>query len=172
MNAFEKLNNGDWIDGNATMVTSYRTWQFSGGWPPVAGWPSKNVHTDDEFARMCGIPGRAASGAMVQGYAADFLADIFGVDWLGNGSFNLKFVAPVQIGDTHHSAEPVASTHKVEGERTSYDVELLCENQRWRHGRSRNGRRMGMNPVDQQDWNRRDKPDHLITKRIPIGYRR
>ena len=50
MNAFENLNNGDWIDGNATMVTSYRTWQFSGGWPPGAGWPSKNVHTDDEFA--------------------------------------------------------------------------------------------------------------------------
>ena len=52
MTTAEKLKTGDWIDGNATIVTSYRTWQFSGGWPPDVGWPSKNVHTDDEFARM------------------------------------------------------------------------------------------------------------------------
>ena len=37
---------------------------------------------------------------MVQGYVVDFLADVFGVDWLGCGSFNLKFVAPVLIGDS------------------------------------------------------------------------
>ena len=129
MTTAETLKTGDWIDGNATIVTSYRTWQFSGGWPPGAGWPSKNVHTDDEFARMCGIPGRAASGAMVQGYVVDLMADIFGIEWLGNGSFNLKFVAPVQIWDTIIPRARCLNA-KVEGERTRYDVELLCENQR------------------------------------------
>ena len=96
---------------------------------PTAGWPSKNVHTDDEFARLCGIPGRAASGAMVQGYVADFMADIFGVEWLQNGSFNLKFVAPVQIGDSIVPRARCLSA-EFEGERPRYDVELLCENQR------------------------------------------
>ena len=129
MNAFENLNNGDWIDGNATMVTSYRTWQFSGGWPPGAGWPSKNVHTDDEFATKCGIPGRAASGAMVQGYVVDFMADIFGIEWLGSGSFNLKFVAPVEIGDSITPRVRCIGS-RAEGGRTRYDVELLCENQK------------------------------------------
>lgn len=129
MNAFETFKAGDWIGGHATLVSSYRTWQFSGGWPPDTGWPSRNVHTDDEFARLCGIPGRAASGAMVQGYVADFMADIFGVEWLQNGSFNLKFVAPVQIGDTIIPRARCLNA-KVEGERTRYDVQLLCENQR------------------------------------------
>ena len=129
MTVSEKFKTGEWIGGHATLVTSYRTWQFSGGWPPDAGWPSKNVHTDDEFARLCGIPGRAASGAMVQGYVADFMADIFGVEWLQNGSFNLKFVAPVQIGDSIVPRARCLST-EFEGERARYDVELLCENQR------------------------------------------
>ncbi len=129
MTTAETLKTGDWIDGNATIVTSYRTWQFSGGWPPGAGWPSKNVHTDDEFARLSGIPGRAASGAMVQGYVVDLMADIFGIEWLGSGSFNLKFVAPVQIWDTIIPRARCLNA-KVEGERSRYDVELLCENQR------------------------------------------
>ncbi len=124
----EKFKTGGWICGSANPVTSYQTWQFSGGWPPDAGWPSKNVHTDDEFARLCGIPGRAASGAMVQGYIVDFMADIFGVEWLGTGLFNLKFVAPVRIGD---SITPKARCldAKVEGEQTRYEVELVCEDQ-------------------------------------------
>ena len=129
MTVSEKFKTGEWIAGNATLVSSYRTWQFSGGWPPDGGWPSKNVHTDDEFARLCGIPGRAASGAMVQGYVADFMADIFGVEWLQDGSFNLKFVAPVQIGDSIVPRARCLST-EFEGERARYDVELLCENQR------------------------------------------
>ena len=128
MIAAEKFKTGEWVSGNANLVTSYRTWQFSGGWPPGDGWPSKNVHTDDEFARKCGLPGRAASGAMVQGCVVDFLADIFGVEWLGNGSFNLKFVAPVQIGDSVVLRARCSDTRD-EGGRTRVDVELVCENQ-------------------------------------------
>lgn len=122
------LKTGEWLVGDATVVTSYRTWQFSGGWPPDSGWPSRNVHTDDEFAKACGIPSRAASGAMVQGYVVDFLADVFGEDWLGCGSFNLKFVAPVLIGE---SIVPKARSSKTvdESGRTRVDVELVCENQ-------------------------------------------
>lgn len=127
MSAISRFEAGEWIVGNATLVTSYSTWQFSGGWPPGDGWPSKNVHTDDEFARMCGIPGRAASGAMVQGYVVDFMADIFGDDWLGNGSFNIKFVAPVLMGDRIVPKARCAGTTD-EGGRTRVDVELVCEN--------------------------------------------
>lgn len=124
----EKFKSGEWVSGNANQVTSYRTWQFSGGWPPGNGWPSKNVHTDDEFARLCGLPGRAASGAMVQGYVVDLLVDIFGDDWLEDGSFNLKFVAPVLIGDSIVSTARCSDTRDEDG-RTRYDVELICENQ-------------------------------------------
>ena len=128
MNGIEKFKAGGWISGKGNLVTSYRTWQFSGGWPPGNGWPSKNVHTDDEFARLCGLPGRAASGAMVQGYVVDLLVDIFGDDWLEDGSFNLKFVAPVLIGDSIVSTARCSDTRDEDG-RTRYDVELICENQ-------------------------------------------
>ncbi len=128
MIAAEKFKTGDWISGDPKLVTSYQTWQFSGGWPPGDGWPSRNVHTDDEFARMCGLPGRAASGAMVQGYVVDLMVDTFGVDWLGNGSFNLIFVAPVQIGDSIVSRVRCSDTTDERG-RTKCELELVCENQ-------------------------------------------
>ena len=128
MIGIEGFKAGEWVSGNANLVTSYRTWQFSGGWPPGDGWPSKNVHTDDDFARKCGLPGRAASGAMVQGYVVDFMADIFGVDWLEEGSCNLKFVAPVQIGDSVVPRARCTGTTDEDG-RTRVDLELVCENQ-------------------------------------------
>ena len=65
---------------------------------------------------------------MVQGYVVDFLADIFGVEWLGNGSVSLKFVAPVQIGDSVVPRARCSDTTDEVG-RTRYAVELVCENQ-------------------------------------------
>ena len=128
MIGIEKLKAGEWVSGSANLVTSYRTWQFSGGWPPGDGWPSKNVHTNDEFARKCGLPGRAASGAMVQGYVVDFMADVFGIGWLENGSFNLKFVAPVQVWDSVVPRVRCTGTSD-KGGQTRVDLELVCENQ-------------------------------------------
>ena len=66
---------------------------------------------------------------MVQGYVVDFMADIFGIEWLGSGSFNLKFVAPVEIGDSITPRVRCIGS-RAEGGRTRYDVELLCENQK------------------------------------------
>jgi len=68
--------------GTMKTVTSFRTWLFSGGWPPFDGWPARNVHTDAEFAKRCGLPGRAASGAMFQGYLTELMISLFGEEWL------------------------------------------------------------------------------------------
>ena len=94
----EKLKAGEWVSGKAqpwlrrTGRGSFR----AVGRRATAGLRRTSTPTTSSHASAA-FPARAASGAMVQGYVVDFMADIFGVDWLGNGSFNLKFVAPVQI---------------------------------------------------------------------------
>ena len=81
-------------------MTSYRTWLFSGGWPRFDGWPAKNVHTDLAFAQQSGLPTRAASGAMMQGYLYELMVDLFGEGWLERGQLSLKFIRIVDVGDT------------------------------------------------------------------------
>ena len=66
------------VAGPPKKMTSYRTWLFSGGWPRFDGWPAKNVHTDLASAQQSGLPTRAASGAMMQGYLCELMIDLFG----------------------------------------------------------------------------------------------
>ena len=73
---------GHEVTGPGKYVTSYRTWLFSGGWPRFDGWPAKNVHTDLEFARACGLPVRGASAATAIAYLSEMMVDLFGEEWL------------------------------------------------------------------------------------------
>ena len=78
--------------------------------------PGVNIHTDQEFARKCGLPHIFASGAMFEGQIASLLADKYGNEWFTTGKMSLKFIAPVNVGD----------------EITAFvkDKEVWCENQR------------------------------------------
>ena len=77
--------------------------------------PGINIHTDQDFARKCGLPHRFASGAMFEGQLASKLADKYGDEWFTTGRMSLKFIKPVDIGD----------------EITAFvkDPEVWCENQ-------------------------------------------
>jgi acyl dehydratase len=112
--------------GRTKNVTSYRTWQFSGGWPPRDGWPASNVHTDDRFAIQSGLPARAASGAMLQGYIAELLIDLFGEVWMSDGSFDMKFIAIVPIDARVTTIATVVSKER-EGERMRFNMDVRCE---------------------------------------------
>ena len=114
--------------GNPKTATSYRTWLFSGGWPPSEGWPAKNIHTDLTAARSSGLPARAASGAMLEGYLSELMVDL-GEDWLSEGVFSLKFTRVVAIEDTIVSRATVVS-RRHDGSKVRYDLELRRENQR------------------------------------------
>lgn len=93
------VNSGQVLKGRLKHVTSHRTCLFSGGWPRPKVWPAKNIHTDLEFALLCGMPTRGASGAMLQAYLVELMIDLFDEDWLGNGSLNLKFIRLVEMDD-------------------------------------------------------------------------
>ena len=115
--------------GSLKTVTSYRTWLFSGGWPRFEGWPAKNVHTDLEFAKSVGVPARAASGAMMQGYLTELMLDLFGDEWLTNGRLNLKFIRIVDTNDKIVAKASVTSRQEDESG-VRFDLDLWCENQR------------------------------------------
>ncbi len=117
------------VAGTPKKMTSYRTWLFSGGWPRFDGWPAKNVHTDLAFAQQSGLPTRAASGAMMQGYLSELMIDLFGARWLERGLLSLKFIRIVDVGDTITARASVSTRHPEVGT-TRFELQVWCENQR------------------------------------------
>ena len=120
------------VAGPPKKMTSYRTWLFSGGWPRFDGWPAKNVHTDLAFAQQSGLPTRAASGAMMQGYLCELMVDLFGTGWLERGLLSLKFIRIVDVGDAI-TARARVSARLPEAGATRFDLQVWCENQRGEH---------------------------------------
>ena len=114
--------------GPVKTATPYLTRLFSGGWPRTEGWPAKNVHTDEEFARATGLSGRNASGAMMQGYLAELMVDMFGEDWLSGGSFSLKFVHQVGMDDSV-TAEATVTDLSNSGQGIAVELDVSCKNQ-------------------------------------------
>lgn len=123
---------GSEVAGPPKTMTSYRTWLFSGGWPRFDGWPAKNVHTDLAAAQQSGLPTRAASGAMMQGYLYGLMIDLFGADWLEQGQLSLKFIRIVDVGDTITARASVFARQR-EADATRFDLQVWCENQRGEH---------------------------------------
>ena len=119
---------GHQITGRTKTVTSLRTWLFSGGWPPHDGWPAKNIHTDLEFARSCGLEARNAAGAMMEGYVSELMIDMFGHGWFSSGSYKIKFIHTVDIGDMITPRARITA-RRADGNAMTFEVELWCENQ-------------------------------------------
>jgi len=116
------------FSGKLKTVTEERVYAFSGGFPKGPGWPKKNIHTDLEFAKSCGLPTRAASGAMFEGYLTELMLDLFGEGWLRSGKMNLTFIAIVDPGDT---LLPKAVVHSKQAEDSGvkFVMEVGGENQ-------------------------------------------
>lgn len=120
---------GQEFSGRLKTVTEERVYAFSGGFPRGPGWPRKNIHTDLEFARSCGLPTRAASGAMFEGYLTELMIDLFGEEWLRHGKMSLTFIAIVDPGDTLVPTAVVRSSQP-EGSAIRFVMDVWCDNQR------------------------------------------
>ena len=122
------IKEGFEVSGKVKTVTSYKTWLFSGGWPRFTDWPAKNVHTDLEFAKSCGLPTRAASGSMSIGYLTELMIDLFGENWLRGGKIKVKLIGIVVPGDTL-LPKAVVQSRQAENSGVRFVVDLWCENQ-------------------------------------------
>jgi len=124
----EDIREGEVFTGKPKIVSLERIWAFSGGPFSNFGWPKKNIHTDLEFARSCGLPHVAASGTQYQGYVVELLIDLFGLEWLSHGTMDIKFIDIVDAGDTLVSTVTIRSKESLDiGARLIMDVS--CENQ-------------------------------------------
>jgi acyl dehydratase len=116
------------FSGKLKTVTEERVYAFSGGFPKGPDWPKKNIHTDLEFAKSCGLPTRAASGAMFEGYLTELMIDLFGENWLSGGKMELKFIAIVDVGDKLLPKAIVQSKY-IEDSGVRFVMEVWCQNQ-------------------------------------------
>jgi acyl dehydratase len=122
------IQEGREFSGKLKTVTEERVYAFSGGFPKGPGWPKKTIHTDLEFAKSCGLPTRAASGAMFEGYLTELMVDLFGESWLRHGKMSLTFIAIVDPGDTL-VPKSVVRSKQAEGSGVGFVMEVWCENQ-------------------------------------------
>ncbi len=120
---------GDTFAGKPKKVSWERLWTFSGGNLSNAGWPRKNLHTDLEFARNCGLPSVGASATQFMGYVAQLMIDLFGAAWLSNGTMDVKFIALVDAGDTLVS-KAVVTGKEHQGGTSRFTFDVWCENQK------------------------------------------
>lgn len=116
------------FSGKLKEITEERVYAFSGGFPRGPGWPHKNIHTDVEFARRCGLPARNASGSMFESYLTELMIDLFGEDWLKQGKMQLVFIRMVIIGDTL-LPKAIVQSKQAEHSCMRFVLEIWCENQ-------------------------------------------
>jgi acyl dehydratase len=115
--------------GKPKKVSWERLWTFSGGNFSLTGWPRKNLHTDLEFAKSCGLPSVGASATQFMGYVAQLMIELFGVEWLSHGTMDSKFLALVDSGDTL-IAKAVLKSKEIEDQTVKFFLDTWCENQR------------------------------------------
>jgi len=120
---------GQEFSGGLKTVTEERVYAFSGGFPQDPEFPKKNIHTDLASAISCGLPTRAASGAMFEGYLAELMIDLFGEEWLSSGEMSLTFIAIVNPGDMLIS-KAIVQSKQVEESGLKFVMQVWCENQR------------------------------------------
>ncbi len=107
-----------------------RIWAFSGGPFALEGWPKKNIHTDIEYARACGLPDNkvAVSATQFQGYLVQLMIELFGVQWLSGGTLDVKFIRIVNAGDTITS-KAVFHGKEIREDTSIITLDVWCENQ-------------------------------------------
>ena len=117
------------IAGKRKTISEARVLAFSGGRFGAPGWPAKNIHTDLEFAKSCGLQTRSVSGTQYMGYLIELMVDLFGESWLSHGKMDLKFIAILDVEDSLIS-KAVVTSKEPEGTGTRFVLDMWCENQR------------------------------------------
>jgi len=119
---------GEAFTSKPKIVSWERVWAFSGGPFSNSGWPKKNIHTDLEFARSCGLPHVAVSATQYQGYVVELFIDLFGLEWLSHGTMDVKFTTIVDAGDILVSGVEIKSKEVLDGG-NRFDMDVSCQNQ-------------------------------------------
>ena len=119
---------GELFEGKARRLTWARALALSGGPFDAAGWPEKNLHTDLAAANAAGLSDVVVSGTQWEGYLVGLMVELFGSEWFGGGSLDIKIPRSVKIGEViQPKARLQARTPEADG--TQVDLEVWCENE-------------------------------------------
>lgn len=77
---------------------------------PPRRTPRVNIHSDDDAARKAGFRAPIAAGEQTYAVMANFLVDLFGVNFLRGGRLEAALIKPVFYGDTLTMHARVVST--------------------------------------------------------------
>jgi len=114
--------------GRLKTPTQERSNDFSGGFPKGPSWPNTTIHTSLSFAEECGFASCVVAGAMNEGYLAELMIDVFGIDWMRGETMSVKFVAVVKPGETVLPKATVRARVD-EADRVRFALDVWCENQ-------------------------------------------
>ena len=99
---------------------------FSGGPLRAAGWPAKNLHTDEAKAKEAGLTAPIASGIQLEADITRLLTGVFGETWERSGKLHVKYPRVVYAGTVVLTRARVKSTQTT-AEGSLVELEVWCE---------------------------------------------
>jgi len=91
---------------------------------PVIAEP--NIHTDDELARINGLPARVADGMVSTNWISSILADAYGLDYLERGSLRTRYVRPIFEDERIEVVVRVVSRERAPGGEERLVADVSC----------------------------------------------
>jgi 3-hydroxybutyryl-CoA dehydratase len=87
------------------------------------------IHINPEFAMKTATGGTIAHGMLNLAFCSQMMTQAFGLDWLENGCFNVRFKLPARPGDDL-TVEGKIEKILTESEKTAVNCSVLCSNQK------------------------------------------
>jgi 3-hydroxybutyryl-CoA dehydratase len=129
-----RLRVGDEIRGPVRMMTAERIQWYDSAMLSAAkdelARVTVNIHTDDDYARMQGLPAVIADGMISTNWCSEMLVDHFGMDYVEHGELRTKFVKPVFLHETLSVRGQVTAVDPRQNGSVVYSLDVWCENEK------------------------------------------
>ena len=124
---------GDEIAGPVRVVTPERIeWYDSAmltAGKGVLSHVTVNIHTDDEYAKMQGLPAVIADGMMSTNWCSEMMDTHFGIDYVERGELRTKFIKPIFVGQTISTRGRITAADRRPGGSVVYTLDVWCEDE-------------------------------------------
>lgn len=123
-----EASTGALFQGRPRQLTWARALALSGGPFNAPGWPEKNLHTNLEAANAAGLAEVVVSGTQWEGYLVGLMVELFGSEWFGGGTLDIKIPRSVKIGELIQPKARLQGRTR-ESDHVRIDLDVWCENE-------------------------------------------
>jgi acyl dehydratase len=89
-----------------------------------------NIHTDDEYAKMQGLPAVIADGMISTNWCSEMMDTHFGWDYVERGELRTKFIKPIFLGQTIATRGKVTAADRQPDGSIIYTLDVWCEDEK------------------------------------------